>query len=59
MSYADFIDSKLKLPAGDGFAPTWMPPELFDFQEYLADWTLREGCWANLYNKPMEFPSWM
>ncbi|HET6454478.1 MAG TPA: DEAD/DEAH box helicase, partial [Armatimonadota bacterium] len=48
MSYADFIAGKLKLPGGDGFEPLWMPDCLYEFQQYLVEWTLREGCGANL-----------
>jgi len=48
MSYRDFVARKLQLPAGDGFAPYWMPDCLYDFQNHLVEWTLAEGCAANL-----------
>ena len=47
-AYADFIAGKLQLPAGDGFAPHWTPDFLYDHQRYLMEWTLREGCAADL-----------
>ena len=43
MNYAAFIDSKTQHGADDGFAPLWMPPELFDFQATLTEWALRKG----------------
>lgn len=48
VSYGDFVGRKLQLPAGDGFDPLWMPGSLYAFQEHLVDWTLGEGCAANL-----------
>lgn len=41
--YEKFIDRKAQAGACDGFAPTWMPPELFDFQQNLVDWSVRKG----------------
>lgn len=41
--YRDFIAAKSQLDAGDGFAPTFMPSQLKDFQGYLVDWSLRAG----------------
>lgn len=46
--YEEFIAGKLQLPGGDGFEPFWMPEHLYGFQRYMVDWTLREGCAANL-----------
>jgi len=42
-SYSDFIAGKTQLESGGGFAPTFMPTFLFDFQSSLVDWSLRRG----------------
>lgn len=41
--YAEFIEAKAQLESGDGFAPAWLPPFLFDFQAHLVEWSLRKG----------------
>lgn len=41
--YEVFLDRKRQLSQGDGFAPTWLPDFLFDFQSALVDWALRRG----------------
>jgi hypothetical protein len=43
MSYADFLQVKSQSASGSGFKPVWMPSYLFDFQEALADWAIRNG----------------
>lgn len=43
MSYADFLHAKSQQGAGTGFAPTFLPPFLFDFQHALLDWSIRQG----------------
>lgn len=41
--YAEFLGKKEHLSGGDGFAPRFMPPQLFDFQVALVDWAQRRG----------------
>ncbi len=41
--YAAFIANKSQADGGSGFAPSWMPDFLFDFQQSLVDWALRKG----------------
>ena len=43
MSYQDFLQSKADYGSRSGFAPLFMPSFLFDFQEYLVDWSIRMG----------------
>lgn len=43
MNYHDFIKSKLHEGVDDGFEPTSLPSEMFDFQRALATWALRKG----------------
>lgn len=45
--YQAFLARKAQLANGSGFAPVWMPDFLFDFQQYLEDWTCRMGRAAN------------
>ncbi len=42
MDYEDFLASKSHVESS-GFEPVWMPPWLFDFQEMLVDWAVRQG----------------
>lgn len=42
-SYSDFIERKSQLDSMDGFKPTFMPSQLFDFQQSLVDWSVRHG----------------
>jgi hypothetical protein len=41
--YSAFIDSKQHKGADHGFAPTFMPDQLFDFQKSLVDWSVYKG----------------
>lgn len=41
--YASFIERKSQLGGEFGFAPTFMPSMLFDFQAHLVDWCVRRG----------------
>ena len=34
-AYSAFLERKSQANAGDGFAPTWTPDFLFDFQQAL------------------------
>ncbi len=47
-SYAAFLERKSQLGGEFGFAPTFMPPMLFDFQSYLVDWAMCRGRGALL-----------
>jgi len=38
-----FMESKRDWGADSGFEPLWMPDFLFDFQQFLVDWTIRKG----------------
>ncbi len=42
-SYDAFIDSKTQGGALHGFAPSFVPSFLFDFQQALVDWSVRKG----------------
>lgn len=46
MTYSEFLDRKVHTGADHGFEPTWMPSQLFPFQESLTTWALRKGCAA-------------
>lgn len=48
MEYAEFLQAKSQISTRDGFAPTWLPDYLFDFQSHLIDWSLRSGRGAIL-----------
>ena len=41
--YKEFLEAKSQLAGGSGFAPTFFPKGLFDFQEFLTDWSIRTG----------------
>lgn len=41
--YERFLESKRQLQSGGGFAPSWMPDFLFDFQKALVEWSLLQG----------------
>jgi hypothetical protein len=42
-AYQEFLAARAQSGTGDGFAPTWMPGQLFGFQEHLTDWAIRMG----------------
>jgi len=42
-TYDSFLESKSQLGGEHGFAPTWMPDFLFDFQASLIEWATRKG----------------
>jgi len=48
LSYAGFLARKTQLASDGGFAPSWMPGFLFDFQAALIEWALRRGRGAIL-----------
>src|ERR1035437_212457 len=41
--YAEFLVAKTQFGSDDGFAPTYMPDCLFDFQRDLVEWALIKG----------------
>lgn len=43
MNYAEFIRQKSQSGNDGGFAPTFMPDFLFDFQRSLVEWAVRQG----------------
>jgi hypothetical protein len=43
MNYLEFLERKSQLSGGSGFAPIWMPDFLFDFQQWLVEWSLERG----------------
>ena len=43
MDYREFLHRKSQLDGDFGFAPTWMPEQLFDFQRALVEWACRKG----------------
>lgn len=43
MSYADFLHNKMHADSLSGFAPTFIPDWLFDFQQSLVGWSVRKG----------------
>lgn len=42
-TYAEFLARRAQLEPGCGFEPTYLPGCLFDFQQTLADWAVRQG----------------
>jgi len=42
-AYRTFLERKSQLGGDHGFAPTFMPSFLFDFQTHLVDWSVRKG----------------
>lgn len=43
MKYQEFLQNKLHQGSDQGFAPTFMPDILFDFQQHLAEWAIVKG----------------
>lgn len=43
MVYEEFLQSKAQLQDNMGFAPTFLPDFLFDFQKYLTEWGVLKG----------------
>lgn len=41
--YQAFIQTKTQYAGGDGFAPVFLPSQMFDFQLCLLEWSLRTG----------------
>ena len=46
--YARFLEQKARAGDGRGFEPVWMPDFLFDFQQVLTGWAIRQGSAALL-----------
>lgn len=45
-AYTSFLESKQHASVRSGFAPTYRPDFLYDFQSLLLDWSVRKGCAA-------------
>jgi hypothetical protein len=43
VGYQEFLKQKQQYGAQSGFDPLWIPDFLFDFQQYLVDWSVRLG----------------
>lgn len=43
MNYDEFLKNKNPARKLFGFKPLWLPDQLFSFQHYLADWSIRMG----------------
>lgn len=41
--YQTFLTRKSQAGSDEGFDPVWMPDFLYDFQQYLVEWSLRKG----------------
>lgn len=41
--YRQFLEQKLHEGANHGFEPTFMPPQLFDFQQAMVEYAVRKG----------------
>ena len=41
--YDTFLANKSQYGSDSGFDPIWLPEFLFDFQTFLADWSIRKG----------------
>ena len=41
--YKTFLDDRLNVGANQGFEPTFLPDDLFDFQKFLVDWAVKKG----------------
>ena len=59
MTYAAFLGRKQQSAPPAGFAPTWMPSWLFDFQAVLVEWAVRQGraglfCDCGMGKTPMQ-----
>lgn len=48
IDYNTFLERKAQIDGEYGFAPEWMPDNLFDYQAALVDWSLRKGRGAIL-----------
>ena len=42
-SYKDFLQKRMQSGTGSGFAPTFLPDYLFDFQKSLVEWSVEKG----------------
>ena len=43
VAYADFLERKAQLSDAGGFEPNDLPGHLFDFQQSLVEWAVRQG----------------
>lgn len=47
MTYEQFLESKRHIPGNHGINPEWIPGYLFDYQKYLAEYSIKKGRCAN------------
>jgi len=61
-NYGDFLRMKQHEGADGGFEPTFMPPEAFDFQQSMIEYSVRKGRAALFEDcgmgKTLQFLSW-
>lgn len=61
-AYAKFLSVKTQEGADGGFAPTFLPPELFDFQSAMVEYAVRKGRAALFEDcglgKTVQFLTW-
>jgi hypothetical protein len=43
LDYSAFLERKSQIAVNAGFAPTFLPPFLFDYQRFLVEWAVRTG----------------
>lgn len=43
MNYDTFIASKRHRPSDHGIEPKWIPPQMFDYQQYVTEYAIRKG----------------
>ena len=48
VAYETFLEEKAQVASASGFEPVFMPARLFDFQEALVEWSLRQGRGAEM-----------
>lgn len=61
-AYHQFLDAKRHEGADSGFAPTFMPPQLFDFQQAMVEYAVSKGRAALFEDcglgKTVQFLTW-
>lgn len=62
MSYAEFLASKTHEGANRGFDPTFIPPQMFDFQKAMVEYAIGKGRAALFEDcglgKTVQFLTW-
>ena len=47
MNYQEFIESKKHSTIDYGIKTLWLPEDMFDFQKYITEITIKKGRYAN------------